>query len=81
MKMRWARLRQGWADLASSIGTFQARVLLTVLYFTWLAPFGLLVRFLSNPLDLRQSSGREATTGWKQRTAQGDTVRALRSQF
>ena len=81
MRMWLARTRRGWMDLATSIGTFQARALLTVLYFTWLAPFGLLVRFSSDPLAVRGAAGRQLTSGWKHRTAQGHTVQALRSQF
>lgn len=81
MKTWLARTRRGWLDLATSIGNFQTRVLLTLLYFTWLAPFGLLVRLSSDPSDLRGNAGRPVTTGWKRRTAQGHTVQALRSQF
>lgn len=81
MKMWLARTRQGWTDLATSIGSFQARVLLTVLYFTWMVPFGLLVRLSSDPLDLGQAARRPVTTGWKTRPAQGHSVEALRSQF
>lgn len=68
-------------DLAASIGTFQARVLLTLLYFTWLVPFGLLTRFLSDPMALREAAGRSVKTGWKRRPSQGHTIQALRGQF
>ena len=81
MKMWLARTRRGWMDLATSIGNFQARVLLTLLYFTWLVPFGLLVRLSSDPLDLRETARCSVTTGWKRRIAQGHSVQALRSQF
>ena len=81
MKKWLARTRQRWMDLAGSIGTFQARVLLTLLYFTWLVPFALLTRFLSDPMALREAARTTATTGWKRRPAQGHTVQALRVQF
>jgi hypothetical protein len=81
MKMWLLRARQAWMDVATSIGTFQARVLLTVLYFTWLVPFGLLARFLSDPLALRKAARRPATTGWKRRPAQGHAIQALRNQY
>jgi hypothetical protein len=81
MKTWLLRARQIWMDLATSIGTFQARVLLTLLYFTWLVPFGLLARFLSDPLALREATRRSVTTGWKRRPGQGHTIQALRNQF
>jgi len=68
-------------DTAASIGTFQARLLLTVLYFTWLVPFGLLARFLSDPLAVREAARRSVTTAWKRLPAQGHTIQALRDQF
>lgn len=70
-----------WRDLATHIGDFQARLLLTLLYFSWLAPFGLLVRVFSDPLDRRGADQPFAATGWKKRAASGRDVRALRSQF
>ena len=80
--MKWlARARRAWMELGTSIGSFQARVLLTLLYFTWMAPFGLLVRFSSDPADRRGVAARQLTTGWKRRGPQGHTVQALRSQF
>jgi hypothetical protein len=81
MKTWLARARQGWMDVAASIGTFQARLLLTVLYFTWMAPFGLLVRFVNDPLALRETVRPSVPTGWKRRPAQDHTIQALRSQF
>ncbi len=81
MKMWLARTKQSWMDLAASIGTFQARVLLTLLYFTWLVPFSLLTRFLSDPLALREAARGAVRTGWKRRPSQGQTIQALRGQF
>lgn len=72
------RLWHGWKELAAYIGDFQARLLLTVFYFTVLAPFGLAVRFLADPLDVRR---RRATSGWKARKTQEADMRAARQQF
>jgi hypothetical protein len=44
--------------LARKIGTFQARVLLTVLYGTLVLPFGLCVRLLADPLRTKKPPSR-----------------------
>jgi hypothetical protein len=56
-----AKLWHGWKEIAGYIGDFQARVLLTVFYFTVLLPFGLLVRLFGDPLLVRRGP---AKSGW-----------------
>ncbi len=58
------RLWHEWLILARHIGSFQARVLITLVYFTLLVPFGLLARLLSDPLQHR---ARAQTTMWRSR--------------
>jgi len=48
------RLWQAWKRVAHKIGNFQSRVLLTVLYFVLVLPFGLAVRFFSDPLRIKK---------------------------
>jgi hypothetical protein len=48
----WAR----WKVVARKIGDVQSRVLLCVFYYVILAPFGIGVRTLSDPLRLRRQS-------------------------
>ncbi len=81
MKALVARAWHGWMALAPAIGNFQARVLLTLVYFTWLLPFGLLARLFTDPLDVRGRGEPAGATGWKKRGAAAHTVQALRSQF
>lgn len=70
---------RSWSELGRYIGDFQARLLLTLLYFTWIVPFGLLVRLSSDPLDIRRVP---QSTGWKKRAVQHkDDLQALRGQF
>jgi hypothetical protein len=45
---------QAWTRLAHKIGNFQARVLLTILYGVVVLPFGLAVRWLGDPLRIKQ---------------------------
>lgn len=68
------RLWSGWKRVAKVIGDFQARVLLTVLYFTVLLPFGLAMRVFGDRLHIKhrpegwQSGEPEAQDlAWAQR--------------
>lgn len=60
------RLWQAWKRIAHRIGNFQARVLLTVIYAVLILPFGLAIRFFSDPLRIRHRPtkwlDRQATT-------------------
>lgn len=47
------RIWQSWKKIAHKIGDFQARVLLTVIYALLILPFGLIIRFFSDPLRIR----------------------------
>ncbi len=78
MKTVAAWVWRHWTELTHYIGDFQARSLLTLLYFTWLVPFGLLVRFFVDPLGIRRPP---ASTAWKQRTVQQQDLQVLRRQF
>lgn len=58
-----AVLWEKWKVVARRIGDFQARVLLSIFYFTVLAPFALGVKMFSDPLRLRATGG----SGWTER--------------
>jgi len=47
------RFWEAWKVLAHKIGTFQARVLLTILYTILVLPFGLCVRLFADPLRIK----------------------------
>ncbi len=50
--------------------------MLTVLYFTFLAPLGLLVRWSLDPLDARSPAAR-----WHERRRQEETLESGRRQY
>jgi hypothetical protein len=58
------QLRFGWKEIVSSIGDFQARWLLTVIYFTFVLPFGLITRLVKDPLSIRH---RPIGSAWSKR--------------
>ena len=68
---RWRALSRRGADL-------QARLLLTVVYFTVVLPFGLVRTCLADPLRLRRASqGRS----WLERQTRDLTLEDARRQF
>jgi hypothetical protein len=44
---------ENWKRVSRAIGTFQGRVLLTILYATVVLPFGIGVSLFSDPLRIR----------------------------
>lgn len=45
---------QRWKRIARGVGTFQARILLTVFYAVLVLPFGIVVRLFSDPLRIQR---------------------------
>ena len=45
---------ESWKSFAKAMGNFQSRILLGLFYFLVVTPFGVGVRFLSDPLHLRR---------------------------
>lgn len=71
------RLWQRWKVIAHVIGNFQARVLLSLLYFVLIPPFGLLVRALMDPLQLRR---KPPETFWLSTPAKAPSLADARRQ-
>jgi len=71
------RLWQQWRSLARKAGNFQARILLTVFYFTVAAPFGLGTRWFADPLHARRVRGASA---WDSRESRAVNLTELRRQ-
>ena len=70
----WAR----WISIAHVIGTFQARVLLSVFYFVVVPPFALIVKLFKDPLGL---SAPRAATFWTERPAPDSAAETGRRQY
>jgi hypothetical protein len=71
------RAWKAWKRLGRRLGHAQAVALLTVFYFTVLAPFALLVRVATDPLTLRRRTPR----GWREpRTPAADALDDARRQ-
>jgi hypothetical protein len=74
MKRLWAR----WRAITAKVGNVQARLLLTLLYFTVAAPFGIGARVCSDPL---RSKRRPPRPGWEPRATRGTDLHEARRQY
>ena len=77
MRAGLRRFWAGWKEMAGYIGDFQARLLLTVFYFTVVVPFGLLARLALDPLRLRH---QPAASGWLKRQTRDTDLKAAQQQ-
>ena len=72
------RMWRAWQLLARDIGDLQARLLLTTFYFLIAAGFGLIMKLVRDPLNLRRRSQRSR---WSLRGPGATDLQAGRHQF
>jgi hypothetical protein len=60
----------GWKKIGSAIGDLLARIVLSILYFTLVLPFGLITRLTRDPLDLDDHS----PVRWHDRSTNDHTI-------
>ena len=70
----WAR----WKVFAQRVGDFQARLILTFIYFFVVGPFGVIVTFLRDPLKIKRPP---LTSVWVPRLADPANIDSCRRQF
>jgi len=78
MRSWFSNLWESWKEIAEYIGDFQARLLLTIFYFTIAVPFGLLVRLFSDPLQTRVLPEE---TAWLRRDTGDNELKETQQQF
>jgi hypothetical protein len=71
------RVRRSWAEFAGKMGNCQSRILIMLLYFNVILPFGVGLRILSDPLNLH---GMPGETGWVKREGPPASVQDARRQ-
>ncbi len=69
------RVWNRWKAIAQVIGDFQARIILTLFYFIVIAPGGLIVRAVSDPLQLKPPPGASTWTPHKAENPSLDEAR------
>jgi hypothetical protein len=70
----WSR----WKELSQKAADVQARVFLTIFYFTVMAPFGIMMGLVKDPLRIKQ---RPTGTYWLERKPVSGTLEDARRQF
>ena len=68
---------QEWLCISRLIGSFNARALITLVYFTLLAIFGIALRLLSDPLAIKQ---RPKESAWLRRITRDIDMTVARRQ-
>ena len=69
-----------WLVLAQKIGKFQSRIVLTVVYFVFVLPFGLGVRLFGDPLRIHRGSAQQQSD-WIARQTSDSDLDASNRQF
>lgn len=65
-----------WRKIGQQIGDFVGRLIMTIFYFTIAAPFGLAVRFFSDPLKLKPHR-----PNWETRPTEQPTLEDARRAY
>lgn len=73
------RIWKWWVPKAHRFGNFQARLILTVFYFTMFMPFAILVKLFTDPLRIKPKTKK----GWIDRKDEqvDDLLARARKQF
>jgi hypothetical protein len=74
LKELWSK----WKATITRIGNVWSRIIFTAFYFLIVTPFGLAVRFLSDPLRIKH---HDETTFWQQKALPEPTLDEARKQF
>ncbi len=73
LRQLWLR----WKVLATKIGNFQGRVILTLFYFVFVTPLGVVIRLFADPLHIKSHSG---STFWRDKVQPESTLEEARQQ-
>jgi hypothetical protein len=69
------KLWEGWKKFGHAVGNFQARLLLTLIYYVLVLPFGLMVRLFSDSMHTKKRPGK-----WFDHPAIPNTLEEARRQ-
>ena len=72
------RIWKGWLRFGHFMGDIVGRVVMTIFYFTFLLPFGIIVTLFSDPLDMKHKQKKPA---WLPRTTGDRDLTEARRQF
>ena len=66
-----------WMRFSLVFGTFMSRVILTVIYFTVVMPWGAGIRLFGDPLEIKRAHAH----GWKANPKSPSTLKEFLRQF
>ena len=69
-------LWQRWTKVAKKIGDLQARLMLSIFYFVFVLPIGLIARRFADPLGLKKNSAH-----WQSKPSAPSRLEDARRQF
>jgi len=67
-----------WKDFSKRMGGFQSRMLLSFIFFILIAPFALIVKIFSDPLNLKI---RKEKSHWKEKKASSSSLEDYKRQY
>lgn len=70
----WSR----WREMSQKAANVQARILLTIFYFTMMLPFGIVMGLFKDPLRIKQ---RPSGSYWVERKPTSGTLADAKRQF
>jgi hypothetical protein len=70
----WSR----WRELSQKAADFQARIVLTIFYFTLMAPFGVMFGLVKDPLRIKS---RPSGSYWLERKPTSESLTDAQRQF
>jgi hypothetical protein len=75
------RFLERWKALAGHVATFQARLIVTIIYVLLAAPVSLALKAVADPLRLRRPRESDKTSMWIPRETAAPTVEEAKRQF
>jgi hypothetical protein len=75
------RLWKKWQDFSLRMGVFQSRVLLSFFYFIFLTPISLIIKLISDPLNIKHRSQGASGSFWLTKEAISSEIADFRRQF
>lgn len=75
------RFLERWKAVAGRVATFQARLIVTIIYFLLAAPVSLALKAIADPLRLRHPKASDKISMWITREARIVNVDEAKRQF
>jgi hypothetical protein len=75
------RLWKKWQVFSLRMGTFQSRILLSFFYFIFLTPISLIIKLISDPLNIKHRSQGASGSFWLKKEAISSEIADFRRQY